>query len=287
MDPMTRSPAQALDGSAMLFATLADPVAQVRLPQVMAAVFQALGVNAAWVPMHVPPDALPAALAALRAIPNFAGITVSIPHKPALAASVDRLSRRALASGGANLARRDPDGALCGDMVDGAGFVRGLELQGLAVAGAAAWVVGAGGAGAAIATSLAESGAERVYLTEADPRRAEAVAERMRHHYPGTRVEVVAAPPGRLDLAINATPLGLRACDPLPFDPGRLDPAATVCDIVMKPRETALLIRARELGLRVHHGHHMLDAQVPMYLDFLGIPVADEARVVAIARGLA
>lgn len=278
-----------LDGNTLLYATMADPVGQLRLPRVMEAVFRTLGHNAVWLPMHVPSGSLAPALGALRAVPNFQGATVSIPHKPALAAAMDRLSTRARAAGGANLVRRDPDGALHGDMVDGTGFLRGLASRGHAVRGATAWVVGAGGAGAAIVAALAEAGADRITLTDRDAGRALAVADRVRHHHPATRLEVArlevaATPPERTDYAINATPLGLHPDDPLPFDPDRLGAGTVVCDIVMKPKDTALLATAARRGLPVHHGHHMLDAQIPLYLDFLGIAAADEAAVLAVAR---
>jgi shikimate dehydrogenase len=56
-----------------------------------------------------------------------------------------------------------------------------------------------------------------------------------------------------------------------------------VCDIIMKPKETALLRAARERGMHVHHGHHMLDTQIPMYLEFLGIAIPDADEVIRIA----
>ena len=87
----------------------------------------------------------------------------------------------------------------------------------------------------------------------------------------------------RSGLAINATPLGLAPGDRLPFDPARLAAETVVCDIVMKPKETALLRAAQKRGLRVQHGHHMLDAQIPMYLGFFGLASPDEDRVIAIA----
>jgi shikimate dehydrogenase len=86
-----------------------------------------------------------------------------------------------------------------------------------------------------------------------------------------------------VDLAINATPCGLQSGDPLPFDPAPLGARTIVCDIIMKPRETRLLQAAQARGMRVHHGHHMLDAQIPMYLEFLGIPFPDERAVMEIS----
>ncbi len=269
-----------IDGDTLLFATPGDPVAQVRLPQVMEVVFAALGVNAVWVPMHVDHEGLRAVLQALRTVRNFRGITVAIPHKPAVATMLDRLSPRAQAAGAVNLVRLDPDGKLYGDIVDGAGFVRGLELCGHPVEGVTAWLVGAGGGGSAIATALAEAGAQRLHVTEADAARAAGLIERLRRHYPKMAADIVTAPPASLDYAINATPLGLRPEDPLPFEPSLLPAKTVVCDIIMKPKETRLLKAARARGMRVHHGHHMMDAQVPMYLEFFGIPFPDERSII-------
>jgi len=269
-----------IDGDTLLFATPGDPVAQVRLPQVMEVVFAELGVNAVWVPMHVDYEGLRVVLQALRTMRNFRGITVAIPHKPTVATMLDRLSPRAQAAGAVNLVRLDPDGKLYGDTVDGAGFVRGLELCGHSVEGVTAWLVGAGGGGSAIATALAEAGAQRLHVTETDAARAAGLIERLRQHYPKMAADIVTAPPAFLDYAINATPCGLRPDDPLPFEPALLPAGTVVCDIVMKPKETRLLKAALARGMRVHHGHHMVDAQVPMYLEFFGIPFPDERSII-------
>ncbi len=284
---MTALARPAIDGDTLIFATPGDPVSQLRLPLVMGPVFAALAINAVWLPLHVDRAGLALVLQALRAVRNFKGITVAIPYKTAIAGMVDRLSSRARAAGTVNLVRLEADGGLYGDMTDGAGFVRGLDIQGYAPRGAKAWVVGAGGAGAAIASALAAAGVDRLYLTEVDPARGAAVVERLGAHHPGVPVALVAAPPEPVDLAVNATPCGLKADDPLPFDPAALPVEAMVCDIVMKPKETALLRAARALGLRIHHGHHTLDSQIPMYLSFFGFPVADEHAMIALASRIA
>lgn len=276
-----------IDGETLIFATPGDPVAQMRLPSVMGPVFAALGINAVWLPLHVDRAGLSLVLQALRSVRNFKGITVAIPYKPVVAELIERMSARARAAGAVNLVRLEPDGSLAGDMVDGAGFVRGLEMRGYSPKGAKAWLVGAGGAGSAIASALAEAGVDRLYLTEADRARGAAVVERLRSYHRGSAIELVATPPGPVDLAVNATPAGLKAGDPLPFDPTGLAAETLVCDIIMKPKETPLLRAAQALGLKVHHGHHTLDSQIPMYLRFFGFTVPDERAIVALASGIA
>jgi shikimate dehydrogenase len=272
------------DGNTLIFATPGNPVAQVRLPQVMEVVFRELKINAVWVPMHVDHEGLKVVVQALRTMKNFRGITVAIPHKPAIGALLERLSPRAQAAGAVNLVRLDPDGKLFGDIVDGAGFVRGLELRGHSVRGASVWLVGVGGGGSAIAASLAESGVGKLSLNDVERERAVAMVNRLKKHYPSVPVEIAEEPPLKVDFAVNATPVGLKADDPLPFDPARLPVTTMVCDIIMKPRETRLLQAAQARGMRVQHGQHMMDAQVPMYLEFLGIPFPSEKDVIALAE---
>jgi shikimate dehydrogenase len=54
----------------------------------------------------------------------------------------------------------------------------------------------------------------------------------------------------------------------------RLLPDQLVCEVIMQPRETALLLAARERGCQVHYGAPMLAAQIALMADFLGVPPA-------------
>ena len=120
-------------------------------------------------------------------------------------------------------------------------------------------------------------------MTETDAVRAASLIERLKMHYPKMAADVVAGPPVSLNYAINATPRGLRSEDPMPFDPSLLPTKTLVCDIIMKPKETRLLEAAQARGMKVHHGHRMMDAQVPMYLQFFGIPFPDERSIIEIS----
>ena len=82
---------------------------------------------------------------------------------------------------------------------------------------------------------------------------------------------------------MNATPLGMRAGDPLPFDPSRLAPTTFVGEVVMKSEITPLLAAARERGCRYQIGTDMLFEMIPAYLEFFGFGTAtpDELRAVA------
>jgi shikimate dehydrogenase len=139
------------------------------------------------------------------------------------------------------------------------------------VKGASVWLDGLGGAGGGIAAALCEAGVGRLLVTEISETRASKAIDRLLTHYPDVPVAEVRTPPKGVHIAVNATPLGLRPDDPQPFDPMILDPDTVVADVIMSPVETPLLKRARTHGRRIHHGRHMLDHQVPLYLDWFGI----------------
>lgn len=268
------------DGSTRLFFTAGHPVGHIRMPQVMPAVFAALGVNAAWLTLDIAPGELKPALDGLRHLRNLGGLTVTIPHKQAALAAADRSSARARAAGAANLLRFAADGALVADLVDGVGFVEALRSQGFEPRGRAVWLVGGGGAGSAIAAALCEAGVGALAMTDLDRRRAVAAMERLGDLFPAVALSVAEAAPDGCELAINASPCGMGADDPLPFDPATLAPGTLVAEVVMKPALTALLHRAASLDLPIVPGRLMLDHQIVPTLRFLGID-GDEATVLA------
>lgn len=263
----------AVNGATRLYGTIGDPIRQLRMTGVMPQIFAAVGVNAVWLPFEGSAPLLPVMLEALAKMRNLGGFTVTIPHKSAILPLLGRATRRAQAAGSANLVKREADGTLSGDMADGAGFVAGLEAQGHRVRGASVWLVGLGGAGGAIAAALCEAKVGRLLVTELNTARADAGLDRLSRFYPDVPVASISAehPPHGIHYAINATPLGLRPGDPLSFDPMMLDSDAVIAEVIMSPVETPLLQRARTHGRRVHHGRHMLDHQIPIYLDWFGI----------------
>jgi shikimate dehydrogenase len=275
----------AVNGATRLYGTIGDPIRQLRATAVMSQVFAAVGANAVWLPFEGAADLLPLMLDGLAKMRNLGGFTVTIPYKMSILPLLGRTSTRAQASGSVNLVKRDKDGVLAGDIVDGTGFVRGLEAQGHKVKGASVWLVGLGGAGGAIAAALCESGVGRLLVSELTDTRADAALTRLSRHYPHVPTALTDTPPKGIHYAINATPLGLKPGDPLPFDPMQLDHDIVVAEVVMSPAETPLLRRARTHGRRIQHGRHMLDQQVPLYLEWFGID-AKGVDVVALARSI-
>ena len=264
-----------ISGTTRVFMVIGDPIAQVQAPLVFNDLLRRHGVDAVLVPAHVRPGQVAAFARHVLAAENIDGLWVTIPHKPALAMLVDHCDRNAAVASSVNAVRREQDGKLLGALFDGEGFVKALRHFGFDPARRSALLVGAGGAGAAIAASLIGTGLRHLALHDLGDRAAE-LASRLAAHATSTRVTPAGADPAGFDLVVNATPLGLKPDDPLPFDVERLDAGATVVDILMKP--TPLLPACRARGIDAHPGFEMLVQQVPDYLEFFGLH--DAARAV-------
>jgi len=171
-----------------------------------------------------------------------------------------------------------------GAMFDGEGFVRGLRREGCQIEGAQALVVGCGGVGSAIGASLAAGGVAAISLFDSHAEAAEALAARLRQHYPRLQVSTGSNDPASCDLVINATPLGMNDDDPLPIDTSRIAPTAFVGEVVMKKEVTAFLAAARARGCRIQIGTDMLFEQIPAYLEFFGFPAATPEELRAVAK---
>lgn len=257
-----------VQGTTRLYAVLGDPVAQVQAPALMNPVFAELNIDAVVVPVHARPQHLERVVRGLQRVENLDGMFVTVPHKAAVARLADRRGATVDVVGSANVLRREADGTWLAENFDGSGFVAGLTGAGHEPKGARAALVGTGGAGSAIAAALLAAGVARLSLYDTDTAKLTALAARLEVHWPG-RVHVLSGPdPADVDLAVNATPLGLRADDPLPFPLEELSRDCVVADIIMKPRETRLLCEAATRGHRIHHGIHMLEAQLNSYRAF-------------------
>ncbi|MBI0539350.1 shikimate dehydrogenase [Roseomonas sp. KE2513] len=263
-DQMIPSP----EGATRLYAVIGDPVTQVLAPRLMNRLFANESIDAVMVPVQASAERLSTVVEGLKSMGNCDGILVTIPHKFAVAHLVERRSGMVELTGAANALRRDPDGGWSADNFDGRGFVTGLLKAGQDLRSRPIILFGAGGAGVAIAAALLERGARELHVVDPVPGKAVALAARLSGRWPGA-VNTPALPPLKnAAVVINATPLGLRAEDPLPFEPSALSPGTRVADIIMKPAETTLLREAASFGLPVQPGIHMLAEQIGLYREF-------------------
>lgn len=272
-----------ITGKTTLIAHLGFPTESFKAPMIYNPWFEKKGIDAVVMPMGVKAEDYRAALPLIFRFSNLRGALVTMPHKISTMALVDEVTPTAKIAGACNAILKRPDGSLLGDQFDGAGFVRGVQRKGCALEGARVLVSGSGGVGSAIAASLAGAGVARMMLFDASAAAADALAGRLRAHYPKLEVQTGSKDPAGCDLVVNATPLGMREGDPLPFDIERIAPSTFVGEVVMKSEYTPLLRAARDKGCRVQLGTDMLFEMIPAYLEFFGFgsATAEELREVA------
>lgn len=252
---------------------IADPVDQARSPLMANTSLQNRGQFGAFVfvPMHVPAEGLTQVMAALRSIRNFAGAIVSMPHKSEIVAMLDELTPDARMVGAVNVVRRDNNGRLVGTVLDGEGFVSGLRAAGHEIKGASCLLVGAGGAGAAIAFSLAKHGCGSLTIKNRTASRAMSLSSRVHQAFPAVLVQSADAGLGSYDVLINATSLGMRKDDELPVPEDVAERSALVAECVVAPEMTRLVQLAQAKGRAIQTGVPMLAAQMNLMLHFMGV----------------
>jgi shikimate dehydrogenase len=259
-----------ITGHTRVIAVIGDPIEAARAPQALNEAAAALGADVVAVPAGIPAEGLPAFVAAARGWRNLAGLVVTMPHKAAIAGLVDRLSDGARASGAVNIVRRDADGFLLGDQIDGEGFVASLRSAGHAVAGAGVVMLGAGGVARSIAFALAAAGIARIRIVNRSPERAVALVEDLRRVHSALDAAVGAPEDAReAALLINATSVGSLIQPGLPLDPDLIEARSVVADVIANPARTELLAEAERRGARIHTGVQMQQAQLHTIFDFL------------------
>jgi shikimate dehydrogenase len=272
-----------IQGNTDVYLIPGDPVGQVRAPEVFNLIFKALGIDAVLIPVHVAAGDIQAFVKAAFLARNVKGMLLTIPHKAEVMGLLSHCNEAGRVAGAVNGIRRNAAGELEGALFDGKGFVLSMDYFGVAYAGRRVLILGAGGAAAAITASLAMAGTQApaaISLYDPAPGKAQVLANEIAAATPLSTASIVAVSsgdPSGHDVVVNASPLGLRADDPLPCDVSRLAPHAAVMDILMKNQPTPLVQAARARGLAAHPGFEMLIQQVPDYLDFFGHAAAAQA----------
>jgi len=261
-----------ISGKTTFIAHIGFPTHSFKAPMIYNPYFEQEGIDAVVVPMGCRSENYAAFLKSVFTLENIGGALITMPHKVSTVGLLDEVSPTALIAGSCNAVRRDADGRLQGDMFDGEGFVRGIQRKGLNLPGKRVLVVGSGGVGSAIAASLAAAGIEAISLFDVNAASAEALAGRLKKHYPKLDVRTGSNDPAGHDLVVNATPMGMEEGDPLPMDVSRIESGAFVGEVVMRSETTAFLKAAVARGCHVQVGTDMLFEQIPAYLEFFGLP---------------
>lgn len=237
-----------------LAGVLGFPVAHSRSPEIQNAAFRAVGLDWRYVKLPVPPALF---AETVRALPGsgFRGANVTIPHKRAALELGDERTPSAEAIGAANTLTFLDGGGIEAHNTDAPGF---LAAVGDDVRGLRALVLGAGGAGRAVAWALREAGAAEVKVWNRTAERAEALAAELGVEH--------ALRPQASDLLVNATSVGLEprldeAATLAALQLDELDPPRTVVDLVYGQAPTPLLGWAARGGSRTVDGLEILVRQ--------------------------
>ena len=276
-----------IDGTTKLLGVLGWPVEHSMSPVMHNAAIEAAGLNACYVPLPCPPEALGDVIAGLRGM-GFLGANVTIPHKQAVIEHLDGLSDEARFTGSVNTLYWEGD-RLMGTSTDAPGAVLNLRQAGIELDGKSVVILGTGGAARALAFVLARGSCAGTGGNRATYRLPElTILGRHREKVEKLAQDIMAGTvgggatgtgggsatgpavhPGLLadfaavgrdaDLIINCTSVGMApdtaGC---PIDPALLEPRHTVYDIVYQPRETVLLREAKRKGCRTVEGIGML-----------------------------
>ena len=238
---------------------------------------------------HASVDVLPTLIAAARVM-GFAGLNITFPCKQAVIPLLDELSPDAAAMGAVNTVVFR-DGRAVGHNTDASGWRYGFERDLPGADLSRVVLLGAGGAGSAIAHALVQmqGGRGELLIVDADLVRAEALARDLGSRQPAGRVRPAAFASDAMRGAsglVHATPTGMDKMPGLPLDASALDASMWVSEIVYFPLETALVTTARARGCRVADGSGMAVGQAVGAFELFTGHAADRARVEAHFRSL-
>jgi shikimate dehydrogenase len=270
-----------LSGKAKLAGVLGWPVGHSRSPRLHGYWLDRHGIDGAYLPLPVRPEAFGSVLAALVEL-GFRGVNVTVPHKQAALAACDEIDPNAERIGAVNTIVIE-SGRTRGSNSDGFGFMENLRqgAPGWQAANGPAVVLGAGGAARAVVAALLDAGAPEVRLVNRTRTRAEVLAKNLEGSITVAEWSERQACLQDATLLVNTTTLGMAGGQALDLDLDRLPGAALVNDIVYTPLETPLLAAARARGNPVVDGLGMLLHQArPGFAAWFGIEpeVTEELR---------
>ena len=256
-----------LDGETKVAFIIGDPIAQVKSPALLTARFAMQGVNAVCIPGHVKPEMVADFMLGIAATQNALGVVITVPHKQVALKFCDHLTARATHARSVNVIRKTDRGWV-GDNTDGQGYVRGIQNAGGTVQGKRVLLIGAGGAGAAIAYEFLAEGAAALAIHEIDHDRRDGLIERLEEAFPG-KVSVGSDDPTGYDIVANATPLGMRDGDPMPVQVDRLTADQFAACPITKPAQSPFIRAAAAKGCLTMPGLGMFQAQEGLLVDAL------------------
>lgn len=256
-----------LTGKTRVLGIFGDPVAHSLSPVMQNQALQQAGINAVYVPFHVPAEQLPQAVASIRSLELW-GVNVTVPHKEAVFPLLDEIDSAARLIGAVNtIVNRQ--GRLVGYNTDGLGFLRSLaEDLHFIPDGQRILLLGAGGACRAALVSLCQAGASWIGIANRTRSRAEALVQEFAEVFPevsfeyfGIESDQLSQAINNIDLLANTSAVGLKGevFADLPWED--LSREVVIYDMVYNKSGTPLVQQAMSRGHRASDGLGMLAGQ--------------------------
>jgi shikimate dehydrogenase len=239
---------------------LGHPISHSLSPGMQNAAFRHLGLPWLYVPLDLLGSQVKTFVDVMRDLPAK-GANVTVPYKDEVLASLDGLDTVSKKLGSVNTIYRRNE-KLWGTSTDGVGFLRSLGPFRRGLKGSRGLLLGAGGAGKAVAFALAESGVATLLIANRSVGSLRRLCRMLRSEYPGVAVVEVSLRDAEFEAArcnwvIQATSLGLKNGDRSPIPLHRIGRSSWALDLIYH-RETSFMKEARAHGLRVMDGSEML-----------------------------
>jgi shikimate dehydrogenase len=263
-----------IDSTTDLVAILGSPIQQVKSPQNFNTYFRDNSLNLAMIAVDLEEAAVGDFIRAMRGWKNLRGCIITVPYKRTVMTLLDSVSARAKLLGAVNVVRRESDGRLTGDMVDGNGFLKALRRNGFEPRSKRALLVGAGGAGSAIAHALCEAGINHLTIIDTNIAGSKRLIDLLHPAFPVVELAGAVQTLNDFDLVVNATPIGMNDREALPIPKDLMQSLTSNClvaDVITSPALTPFLSLALQLNCKVQSGTEMALAQFNDLANFMGI----------------
>ena len=254
-----------ITGHTKLFCLIGSPVDHSGSPAMHNYSFERTGTDAAYLAFDIPLDNIEEGIKALRTL-KVGGFNVTMPDKTAVTKYLDDITPAARLIGACNTVTADAEGKLTGHNTDGIGFVRNLKENGISVKGQKITLLGAGGAATAIAVQTALDGAAELHIFNREDEfypNAELTLKKLTEEVPSCKVtveklenaEALKEAIAGSTMLVNATKVGMAPLDGQTLiDTALLRKDLIVADTVYNPRETKLILDAKEAGCKAAIG---------------------------------
>ena len=259
-----------ITSSTSVAAVIGDPVKHSLSPVIHNVGFRSLGIDWMYVACEVKEGDAQSALDAMKTL-GLRGLSVTMPHKTAIASLVDSVSVAAQALNSVNTIEVTSDGLLVGHSTDGDGLVASLDKQGVSVTGTSILILGAGGAARSVIDALQRHGCRQMFVANRSldhAQHAAALAPALTTVVSIANLVDLADAAAKSDIIINATSVGMsKSPDTVsvsPLAPDLIGPHHVVVDLVYHPIETELLRLARRRGALAIDGLGMLVHQAAL-----------------------